>query len=336
MKQRQKGFLDPYIIDSLVDRDFSARWSEIKEDLLLKVDVDDKTFSVALKRLIKLGLIKQENDIYWLVLELPRPGEPFEIIKGYWYLQSLKILAEEICLQENTEERTKMLANYLFRTWQNITSLYLYMLEKYIGTRYQKIPEKDAEIRARRRAEEYLDREMMVLAALMKRTARLFNPPKKPRFTVLAKKPPKRIKISQREINIAGRIITKTLASGLQEDNMVMVRKNSGVLDWQEDFGLSKGMFNWDNIPGNDNGKLIEVLKEDFGIDWVEKAKIEKIDDGNTIRVSTEKNSLSLRLNDEKTKVNLEIDDSISYEFILLKEKGKLNIYYQDYPPGCG
>ncbi len=98
------------------------------------------------------------------------------------------------------------------------------------------------------------------------------------------------------------------------------------------DFGFKDCMFCWDEIPGNDNGRLIEILKEDFDIGWV-TAKIEKIDDGTTIKVSTEKNSLSLKLNDEKTKVNLEIDDGRTYKFSILKEKDKLNIYYQDYPP---
>ena len=84
-------------------------------------------------------------------------------------------------------------------------------------------------------------------------------------------------------------------------------------------------MFSWDEIAGNDNGRLIEYLTQNFDIDWVKTAKIEKIDDDKTIRVSTERNSLSLRLS-EKTKVNLKIDDGRSDELFTKTEDFKLNI----------
>lgn len=87
--------------------------------------------------------------------------------------------------------------------------------------------------------------------------------------------------------------------------------------------------FSWDEVPGNDSGRLVEFLKQKFGISWVETAKIEKIDDGRTIRVTDGKNYLSLGLNNEKTKVNLKIDDDRSAEFIAKSENGKLNIYSQ-------
>lgn len=90
-------------------------------------------------------------------------------------------------------------------------------------------------------------------------------------------------------------------------------------------------LFSWDNIPGLDNRKLIKFLKQKYRIDWVETAKIEKIDNGNTIKVSTEKNSLYLILNDKKTNVSLRIDDVRTDEFTAKMENGKLNIYFVDY-----
>jgi hypothetical protein len=86
-------------------------------------------------------------------------------------------------------------------------------------------------------------------------------------------------------------------------------------------------LFCWDGIPGNDSGRLIDFLKQNYGIDWVKTAKIEKIDDGKTIRVSVEKNYLSLSLNNEKTKAILTIDDVRADEFIAKTMNGKLNIY---------
>ncbi len=89
-------------------------------------------------------------------------------------------------------------------------------------------------------------------------------------------------------------------------------------------------LFSWDEVPGNDSGRLIEFLKQEFGISWVETAKIEKIDNGRSIRVTAEKNYLSLVLNNEKAKVNLKIDDGRSAEFIVKSENGKLNIQVED------
>jgi len=88
-----------------------------------------------------------------------------------------------------------------------------------------------------------------------------------------------------------------------------------------------KYLFSWDEIPGNDNLRLVEFLKQILDFDWVKTAKIEKIVDGRTIRVFTETNSLLLKLNDEKTEVELKIDDCRTTEFIAKMENGKLNIY---------
>lgn len=85
-------------------------------------------------------------------------------------------------------------------------------------------------------------------------------------------------------------------------------------------------LFSWDNVPGKENGKLIEYLEQKYGVDWVRTAKIEKIDN-NDIRITTEKNFLSLRLNNENTKVTLTINKVATDEFIVKTENSKLNIY---------
>ena len=85
-------------------------------------------------------------------------------------------------------------------------------------------------------------------------------------------------------------------------------------------------LFSWDNVPGKENGKLIEFLEQKYGVDWVRTAKIEKIDN-NEIKITTEKNFLSLKLNNENTKVTLTINKVKTDEFIVKKEDSKLNIY---------
>jgi len=86
-------------------------------------------------------------------------------------------------------------------------------------------------------------------------------------------------------------------------------------------------LFSWDNVPGNDNGRLIDFISQKFGIDWVKRAKIEKIDYGRTIRVYFENNNLFLRLNDDKSHVNLNINDGKTDKFPVKLENSKLNIY---------
>lgn len=91
--------------------------------------------------------------------------------------------------------------------------------------------------------------------------------------------------------------------------------------------------FNWDEIPGNDNFILIEFLKQNYGIDWVEKAYIDRLSN-NIIKLYSGRNSLFLKLNNDKTKVSLEINNKVTHEFIAENENGKLYIYKTTKPYG--
>lgn len=89
-------------------------------------------------------------------------------------------------------------------------------------------------------------------------------------------------------------------------------------------------LFNWDEIPGNDSGRLIEFLEKQYGIGlpkFGKSANIEKIENNRAIRVITGVNTVILRLNDENTEVNLKIDDGRTDELDARMENGKVNIY---------
>jgi len=86
-------------------------------------------------------------------------------------------------------------------------------------------------------------------------------------------------------------------------------------------------LFSWNEIPGKDNIRLIDFLIQKLGIDWVKTAKIEKIDNGMTIKLTDRNNFLSLKLNNEQTDVKLEINDVITDKFIVKIENSKINIY---------
>ena len=85
-------------------------------------------------------------------------------------------------------------------------------------------------------------------------------------------------------------------------------------------------LFSWYETPGNDGERFIKFLKDKYKIEWAKTENISKIDDGKTIIVSNKEKSLSLRLNDKKTKVNLKIDDGRVDEFIVKTENDKLEI----------
>lgn len=93
-------------------------------------------------------------------------------------------------------------------------------------------------------------------------------------------------------------------------------------------FKLSEGyLFSWAEIPGKDSGRLIKILVEKFGNDWIETPKVEKIEESKTIKVSTGKKTISLILNDEGTEVILEIDGSGRDKFVAEMQNDELNIY---------
>lgn len=97
---------------------------------------------------------------------------------------------------------------------------------------------------------------------------------------------------------------------------------------YREDF-----LFSWDEIPGNDNERVKEYLRETNGVYWVSKAKFEN--DGRIISISNDRNSLSLKIKDYETAI-LIIDGKITDDFILKKENNKINIYLDNYNKNKG
>ena len=134
------------------------------------------------------------------------------------------------------------------------------------------------------------------------------------------------------------RMLLVSIAAGLEGDvdNIIKrLRKN------QDDLGdalkpyLEKYLFCWDNIPGDDSDSAIltEFLFQSFGINWIKTTAvvtISKEDNDNTIVVKSDNNSVSIRLNDERTRATLELDIGgrpHEFKFNARSENGKLNIY---------
>ncbi|KKH47837.1 nucleoid-associated protein [Methanosarcina sp. 1.H.A.2.2] len=87
-------------------------------------------------------------------------------------------------------------------------------------------------------------------------------------------------------------------------------------------------LFNWDEIPGNDTGKFIDFMKQNYNIDWIKPNEICKVNGGEKLEATSSNNSLSLILNSDKTQAGLIIDNvSKDNKFILNHENGELNVY---------
>ncbi len=87
-------------------------------------------------------------------------------------------------------------------------------------------------------------------------------------------------------------------------------------------------LFTWGDIPGKDSKKLIEYLERNyFLMDWLKTAKIEKIDNDRTIRVFNETESILLKLNDEKNKIDLRTGIYAPHELSAKTDNNKLRVY---------
>ena len=96
-------------------------------------------------------------------------------------------------------------------------------------------------------------------------------------------------------------------------------------------FDFDECLFSWEEIPGNDSTRLKGFLESNYYLDWVNTAKIEKVEE-KVIRITAGDKIVSLNLNNEKTEVNLKIDNGKNDTFIVKTENGKLNIYLDDKP----
>lgn len=81
-------------------------------------------------------------------------------------------------------------------------------------------------------------------------------------------------------------------------------------------------MFDWNEIPGRDNKILIRILKRKHS--WVEKAKIQKSDDGKTIKVFYGEKSISVNFDDTNSILKIKVGKKKKIEFNAKKKDSKM------------
>lgn len=91
-------------------------------------------------------------------------------------------------------------------------------------------------------------------------------------------------------------------------------------------------LFSWDETPGNHTDKLKEFLRQNYSFEWIPTTEIEKNKNKNTITVRNGKDSLLLKLEEEKNKITLNkkkilFINNMKTDFIVRFIDNKQNIY---------
>jgi hypothetical protein len=81
-------------------------------------------------------------------------------------------------------------------------------------------------------------------------------------------------------------------------------------------------LFSWDNVPGNDNERLLKFLKDELDFDCAENAGIQKLDDGKTINIIF---FAQIMLDDDGEGATLKTSDMRTYYLKWVNDR--LNIY---------
>jgi len=86
-------------------------------------------------------------------------------------------------------------------------------------------------------------------------------------------------------------------------------------------------VFNWGNVPGNDNNMLIKFLSEDLGIDRVDYVKTTRNETEKIIRVINEARSVEIVLDENKEFATFKFNDGRTYNLHVRKDNGQYIIY---------
>jgi hypothetical protein len=76
-------------------------------------------------------------------------------------------------------------------------------------------------------------------------------------------------------------------------------------------------VFWWDNVPGEDNKKLINYIRNTLKIDLAQEVKIERSEDDKNITISDEKDHILIKYNEKKSQVSIEYNGKRSKELYL-------------------
>jgi hypothetical protein len=134
--------------------------------------------------------------------------------------------------------------------------------------------------------------------------------------------------VHQGSVNITPKNLSSTtLSSEAENIPEIKVRSFSSIYTHSNLEKVEGYLFSWDNVPGNESQRLINYLKNDLNISWVDNAQIVKTNNNETIRVFTSGNSLELTLDNNQNMILTTIDSVPFYLSKIKKENGKIYVY---------
>jgi hypothetical protein len=109
---------------------------------------------------------------------------------------------------------------------------------------------------------------------------------------------------------------------------VVLIVGQFDLQNWTMLYPPNGNLFDWNNVPGNDNGRLLRFLKDDLDVDWAESANICKSDDGKTILISNDENSAEITIDEIDKRAVLKIGDDKTCNLNVEGNNGKLHIQF--------
>lgn len=121
---------------------------------------------------------------------------------------------------------------------------------------------------------------------------------------------------------------SESLSSDVKNIPEIEVRSFASICAYNNLEIIDKYIFSWENVPGNENQSLINYLKNELYMGWVDNASIVKTDNNKTIRVFTSKHSLELTLKNNDSELIGTIDsDPLYFLSQIKKENGRICVY---------
>jgi hypothetical protein len=132
--------------------------------------------------------------------------------------------------------------------------------------------------------------------------------------------------IQKEAVNISSQNLTRSSI----EENIPEIKITSFSSIYLHDNNEDIYLFSWENVPGNESNGLLNYLKNDLHISWVESAQITKDKENKTIRVFANENSIEIMLYNEI--VLLKRDRGYeNYNLWVKEENGTHNVYNKKY-----
>jgi hypothetical protein len=128
--------------------------------------------------------------------------------------------------------------------------------------------------------------------------------------------------IQKEAVNVSSQNLTQSS----KDENIPEIKITAFSSIYLHDNNEDIYLFSWENVPGNESHSLLNYLKNDLHVSWVEIAQITKDEENKTIRVFTNENSIEMMLSNES--VLLKRDSGFErYDLWVKEENGTHNVY---------